>query len=132
VVAMSINRNPAGGMVEDLIVPLVREVTGVQAPPWPVPSPEHGPDVGDSSRFAGRYVTDRYDFEVTSIGAELIVKRTPKALAAAMGLVASTKRYTPVTLETFIAADHDTVAFVEDGRYLHAGRAAVRVGISRG
>lgn len=126
VVAMSLNRNPAGGMVEDLIVPLVREVTGVEAPPWP--SPRRGPDIGDSSRFAGRYVTDRFDFEVTSVGAELMVKRTPKALAAAMGLVSSTKRYAPVTRDTFIAADdHDTVAFVDDGRYLHAGRAAPRV-----
>lgn len=127
VVAMSINRNPASGMVEDLIVPLVREVTGVEAPPWPVPSPRRGPGVGDSSRFAGRYVTDRYDFEVISVGAELIVKRTPKGLAAAMGLVPSTKRYTPVTRDTFIAADRDTVTFIDDGRYLHAGRAAPRV-----
>lgn len=127
VVAMSINRNPAGPMMEDLIVPLVREVTGVQAPPWPVPLPRHDPGIGASGRYAGRYVTERFDFEVTSAGAELIVNRTPKGLAAAMGLVPSSKRYAPVTSDTFIADDHETVAFVDDGRYLHAGRAAVRV-----
>jgi hypothetical protein len=55
------------------------------------------------------------------------VKRTPKGVAAALGLVPSTKRYAPVTGDTYIASDRDTVAFVEDGRYLHAGRAAVRI-----
>jgi CubicO group peptidase (beta-lactamase class C family) len=52
VVAMSINTNPAGGMIEDVIVPLVRDVTGVQAPPWPVPPPPRRSDTGDSARFA--------------------------------------------------------------------------------
>jgi hypothetical protein len=114
-------------MVEDLIVPLVREVTGVEAPTWPMPSLPSDPGAGDSSRYAGRYVTERFDFEVIAAGAELIVTRTPKPLAVAMGLVPSTKRYAPVSSDTFMAADHDTVAFVDDGRYLHAGSAAVRV-----
>lgn len=64
---------------------------------------------------------------MTSAGAELIVKRTPKGLAAAMGRAPSTDRYAPLTGETFITADHETVTFVDDGRYLHAGRAAPRV-----
>jgi CubicO group peptidase (beta-lactamase class C family) len=127
VIAMSINRNPATGMMEDLVVPLVREVTGVDAPPWPVPPPRRGTDSGDLSRFAGRYVTPLYDFEVTTDGAELIVKRTPKGLAAAMGRAPSSDRYAPLTDDTFITADHETVAFLDDGRYLHAGRAALRV-----
>jgi CubicO group peptidase (beta-lactamase class C family) len=127
VVAMSINTNAASGMIEDFIVPLVRDVTGVPAPPWPVPSPSRASDAGDSSRFAGRYATPLYDFEVTPDGADLIVKRTPKGLAAAMGRAPSSDRYAPLSGGTFISADHDTVTFIDGGRYLHAGRAAPRI-----
>jgi CubicO group peptidase (beta-lactamase class C family) len=127
VVAMSINSNAASGMIEDFIVPLVRDVTGVQAPPWPVPPPPDGSDSGDSSRFAGRYTTPLYDFEVIPDGADLIVTRTPKGLAATMGRTPNTDRYAPLTGDTFIATNHDTVTFIDDGRYLHAGRAAPRV-----
>jgi hypothetical protein len=127
VVAMSINTNAANGMIEDFIVPLIHDITGVHAPPWPVPPPPGGSDAGDSGRFAGRYATPLYDFEVTADGADLIVTRTPKGLAAAMGRAPSSDRYTPLTGDTFITANHDTVIFIDDGRYLHAGRAAPRV-----
>lgn len=127
VVAMSINTNAVSGMIEDFIVPLVRDAAGVQAPPWPEAPPPPGPDGGDSGSFAGRYSTPLYDFEVTADGADLIVTRTPKGLAAAMGSAPVADRYARLTGDTFISAGHDTVTFIDDGRYLHAGRAAPRV-----
>lgn len=112
----------------------VAHVTGVVAPARPVPPPRSGPGAGDpdSSRFAGRYATPLCEYEVTADGYSLTVVATPIGLAAALGRLPTTDRYVPFEGDTYITAEpedgtHDTLTFVHDGRFLHAGRAAPRV-----
>jgi CubicO group peptidase (beta-lactamase class C family) len=135
VLALCVNANTVGRMVDELVVPIVAELAGVVAPPRPVPPPRSGPGTGDpdGSRFAGRYATPLYEYDVTADGAGLIVVATPRGLAAAMGRPQTTDRYVPFEGDTYITAEpedgvHSTLAFVQDGRFLHAGRAAPRRG----
>jgi CubicO group peptidase (beta-lactamase class C family) len=133
VVALSINADAATtGMTDDVVVPLVEELAGVTAPSRPV-APRPAVDVGDLGRFAGRYATPLWEFEVTADGAGLVVRRTPRGLVAEMGRAPRTDRFVGLAGDTFVTAGpvdgtHDTITFVDGGRYLHAGRAAARIG----
>jgi len=131
VIAVAVNSATAiGGVVDDLVVPLVEELTGVRVPARAVP-PAVGPEV-DNGRYVGTFAAPLADYEVTADGAALTIVTTPKGLAAQMGRQRHSARYVPVTDDTYITAEpvdgrHDTVAFLDDGRFLHAGRAAPRV-----
>jgi CubicO group peptidase (beta-lactamase class C family) len=136
VVALCVNANAARGIFDDVLVPVVERLTGVpvpprHVPPRPAPSRPAG-DGGHHDRFAGRYVTPLYEYEVAASDGGLAITTTPKGVAAAIGREAQTDRYVPLAGDTYVTADpedgfHDTVTFLQDGRYLHTMRAAPRV-----
>ena len=81
-----------------------------------------GGTVGQSSFW--RVIADR-DFVVA-------LTVVPDGLAAAAGMARTTGRYVLLAGDTFVTAQpkdgtHETVTFVDSGRYLHDGRAVPRV-----
>lgn len=129
-VALSINSDARTAMIDDVVVPLIEDVTGVTAPPRPVP-PVPPVRSGDCGRYVGRYGTPLWDYEVTADGDDLVIRQTPRGFAADTGDAPRTDRFVRLTGDTFISADpvdgtHVTVTFPDGGRYLHAGRAAAR------
>lgn len=128
VVALSINADAATtGMTDDVVIPLIEEIAGITAPPRPAPPADPAPADG---RFAGRYATPLWEFEVTVDGPALVVRRTPRGLVAQLGRPAGADRYVPLDGDTYVStgrtSDHDIITFLDGGRYLHHGRAAVR------
>jgi CubicO group peptidase (beta-lactamase class C family) len=134
VVGLSVNANAARGIFDDVVVPIVEELTGVPVPPRPAPPPRPGKGDGDDSdRLAGRYVTVLYDYEVAVSDGGLAITSTPKGLAAAVGREPRTDRYVRLAGDTYVTAEpedgsHETITFLDAGRYLHTARAALRVG----
>jgi CubicO group peptidase (beta-lactamase class C family) len=129
---VAINAN-AGGTVrffDELLDPIVHDLTGLTVPARPVPP--GNPPPRDLSRYAGRYAFPLCTYDVTATDAGLDVTATPNGFAAQMGETATTERYVTLAGDTFIAERpengiHPVITMVDDGKYLHVGRAAVRV-----
>jgi hypothetical protein len=133
VVALSVNANAVRGIFDEVVVPIVEELTGVPvparpAPPRPVP-PSSAGGGKDHGRLAGRYVTPLYEYEVAAADGGLAITTTPKGIAAAVGQEPRTDRSVALPGDTYVTAEpedgfHETVTFVHDGQYLHTMRAA--------
>jgi CubicO group peptidase (beta-lactamase class C family) len=129
VVALCANSNTIAGLIDDLVIPIVEDVTGIALPPRPVPPPRPAPF--DAHRYVGRYVAPLSAYEVNTAGAALQITAIPQGFAAETGQ-SRTDRYVPLADETFIAIEpengsHKTLTFVDSARYLHDLRAVPRV-----
>lgn len=117
---------------DDLLDPIVYELTGRTVPPRPVPPSDPVPPAAlDLRRYAGRYRYPLYSFDVIATDAGLEVTATPDGVAAQGGDAATTERYVPLSGDTFVSerpenGRHLTITFVDGGKYLHDGRAAIR------
>ncbi|MFI6072693.1 serine hydrolase domain-containing protein [Actinoplanes sp. NPDC051343] len=123
VIAMSANHQASVVFFDELLDRIVRELTGVTVPPRA--TPPGGPPTPGPARFSGRYSTPLHAYEVTATDDGLDVTTIPVDGSA------TTTRYVAFSGSTFIAAHPDlgvhwTVTFLDDGRYLHTGRAAAR------
>jgi CubicO group peptidase (beta-lactamase class C family) len=130
IVAMTANGGNVTGLAADLFWPVFEEVTAIAVPP-PLRPPDQ-PARAVPPGLAGRYQEPLVHHQVTIVGGGLDITSTPQGLAADAGRVATTRRFVPLTGDTYIAVDqedgrHPTVTFVDGGRYLFAERAARRV-----
>ncbi|MEV4372551.1 serine hydrolase domain-containing protein [Nonomuraea sp. NPDC049637] len=131
-IAMSMNGGNFIGVMNDLLLPLLRE-GGLAAPDLPAP-PEQ-PRAVDPAPYVGRYEGPQLAYEVSPAADGVEVTLIPGAFMASMGEQGSTARYVHLAEDTFIAEQpeegrHDTVTFVlRDGvaTHLHNGRAVPRV-----
>jgi CubicO group peptidase (beta-lactamase class C family) len=131
VVAMSVTGPGGAGLVADVLLPVLREATGVPAPDLATP-PAEPPPLGDPAAYLGRYAGPLRGYEVAAAPDGLDVTLIPSELAAGWGMRRRTDRYVRLSGETFIAAEpedgyHEMVTFIHNGRYLHNGRAVPRV-----
>jgi CubicO group peptidase (beta-lactamase class C family) len=130
VIVLSVNGGAVSGLVDELVVPLVTELTGVAVPPPLEPPAVPVPVAMDG--YAGRYAAPLAVYDVTVVDGALDITATPQGLAAQFGMTRRTDRYVPLAGETFIATEPEDgryarVCFVDGGRYLHNGRAVPRV-----
>ncbi len=133
VVAATANGGAAPAFFDDLLDPIVGELTGVTVPLRPVPPSEPARSaVPIPQAYAGRYAYPMVTYDVALADGGVDITATPQGLAAQAGMPTKTDRYVPLAGGTFIAAEpedgrHATVTFVDGGRYLYDGRAASRV-----
>jgi CubicO group peptidase (beta-lactamase class C family) len=139
-IAMLTNIGETGCLVDELIEPLFRDLTGIPPGP-PLPTPQPDARVPEPARYVGRYETRVTAYEVTADAAGrlwLVISARNEALAmyAAAGAPPETQRYElrPVGGEIFALVDDSensaqTIEFFGAGRaeFLHAGRAARRI-----
>ncbi|MFD0888066.1 serine hydrolase, partial [Streptosporangium algeriense] len=123
-IAMSVNGGSAIGMIADLALPLVREVTGLAVPDLPVPP--RTPSVADPAPYLGRYEAPMYVWEVAEAHGGLDVSLIPGEFMRKTGQTRTTTRFVHHSGHSFIAAEpkdgmHETITFVvgEDGRATH-------------
>jgi hypothetical protein len=131
VVAMSVTGPGGTGLVMDVLLPVIREVTGV-AVPDPLTPPDSPPPLGDVSGYLGRFAGPLLAYEVTDTAGGLEVTLVPTEYAVSLGAQRRTGRFLRLSGETFIAEEtmdgrHETITFVDNGRYLHNSRAVPRV-----
>ncbi|MFI6478226.1 serine hydrolase domain-containing protein [Nonomuraea sp. NPDC050663] len=132
-IALTVNGGGATGLIVELAVPLIEELTGLRLPAQPVPPAS--PGAFDASVYAGRYQGPQMAYEVSAAGAELEVALIPGELMKSMGQEGKVARYVHLADDTFVAVEaeegrHETVSFVvRDGQaaYLHNSRALPRV-----
>ncbi|MER7133617.1 serine hydrolase, partial [Streptosporangium saharense] len=133
VIAMSVNGGAAVGMIADLALPLIREVTGLAVPDLPVPS--EAPRAVDPAPYLGGYAGPMYTWEVAEAPEGLDVTLIPGEFMTSSGQTRTTTRFVHHAGHSFIAAEpkdgmHETITFVvgEDGRatHLHAGARTLR------
>lgn len=139
-IAMLTNTGAAGGLVDDVIEPLFRELTGIPAVP-PLPATDAAARVPDPGRYVGRYETrvSVYDVTVDDLGRlwlEISARNEALNLYALAGEQPDVQRYEvrPVVGGIFALTDGsgNSVQRIEffggdRAEILHAGRAAKRV-----
>ncbi|WP_424533348.1 serine hydrolase domain-containing protein [Sphaerisporangium viridialbum] len=133
VVAMSVNGAGFAGLLADVVLPLIREATGLAVPGFPVPA--GAPVAVDLTPYTGRYEGPVIAYEVGEADGGLEVVMIPGEFMASVGTPRTTTRFVHDGEHSFIAAEpeegrHETLTFVvEDGRaaYIHNGRALRRV-----
>jgi CubicO group peptidase (beta-lactamase class C family) len=130
VVAMSANSVTSTGFLDDVLDPIVRELTGLTVPARP--TPPHGPRKPGPPHYAGRYHYPLYTYDVTATDDGIDVTATAHGIAAQSGEPATTERYVALTDSTFVTLHpenglHSTITFIDEGQYLHTGRAAARI-----
>jgi len=130
VIAICANATGSARFFDDLLDPIVHELTGLTVPARPVPPSR--PATPGLPRFAGRYTMPLCSYEVAATDTGLDVTATPAGIAAQTGEKPKTEGYVVLTGETFIAEQpengvHTTITLLDGGKYLHGGRAAVRV-----
>lgn len=131
-IAMSGNGGGFLGLISDLALPVIRELTGLPVPALPVP-PER-PEEVDAAPYTGTYSAPSAVLEVTAADGGLDVTTIPGEFMVKAGAQRATERYVHLSGQTFIKAEaeaggHMTITFVlRDGRaaYLHNGRAVPR------
>ncbi|GAA3177141.1 serine hydrolase domain-containing protein [Nonomuraea roseoviolacea] len=131
-IAMCLNGGGFVGVLNDLLLPLLRE-GGLAAPD--LPRPPERPRAVDPAPYTGRYEGPQLAYEVSPAGGGVEITLIPGAFEASMGQQRTTARYVHLAGETFIAerpedGRHDTVTFVvRDGvaTHLHNSRAVPRV-----
>jgi CubicO group peptidase (beta-lactamase class C family) len=129
VVAMNANGGGPTALFDDLLDLIVPETTGLTVPPRAVPP--RVPVVPGPRKYAGSYAYPLYSFDVAATDHGLEVTETARGVAAQTGTPLRTERYVELDGDTFITANrvngvHHTITFVDDGKYLHDGRAARR------
>ncbi|NUR91234.1 MAG: beta-lactamase family protein [Nonomuraea sp.] len=132
VVAMSANGGAVFGLLDELFMPLIRELSGVAVPEFPTP-PEQ-PRPVEAGPYTGSYRGPQLAYEVAGADGGLDITLVPGEFMASMGAERKTSRFVPLEGDTFIAVERDhgmfeTVTFiVRDGQaaYLHNGRAVPR------
>ncbi|MEV4067805.1 serine hydrolase, partial [Nonomuraea dietziae] len=120
------------GLVDELALPVIRELTGLPVPALPTP-PEQRREV-DAAPYIGTYSAPSAVLEVTAADGGLDVTTIPGEFMAKAGVQRRTERYVHLSGQTFItveaeAGGHLPITFVlEGGRaaYLHNGRAVPR------
>jgi CubicO group peptidase (beta-lactamase class C family) len=127
VLAAVSNGGPYVSLVDDVLVPVLRDLTGVELPPYPVPPDPPLPF--DPARHTGTYAVPEETWDVSAAGDRLRVTMRPSARMEAMGATEETLEMVPLDGDTYIATTapggaHPTITFV-DG-YLHASRAIPR------
>ncbi len=131
-IAMSANGGALLGLIADLALPLIREVTGLPVPD--LPSPPEKPRVVDPATYTGRYEGPMYAWEVTEAHGGLDVTLIPGEFMQKGGQTRTTTRFVHYADHSFIGAElkngmHEPITFVvEDGRatHLHAGARTLR------
>jgi CubicO group peptidase (beta-lactamase class C family) len=126
-VALS-NGGPHISLQDDVLAPVLRDLTGVELPPYP--TPPDPPVPFEATRHTGTYAVPEQTWHVSALGDRLRVTMSPSARMAAMGMTEETMDMVPLDGDTYIATTapdgaHPTITFV-DG-YLHASRAIPRV-----
>lgn len=131
-IAMSANGGGFLGLLADVVLPVIREVTGLPVPDFPVPAGT--PRAVDPTPYAGRYEGPMIAYEVTGADGGLDITMIPDEFMVGAGTPRTTTRFVHHSGHSFIAAEprdgaHETITFVvEDGRaaYIHNGRALPR------
>jgi Beta-lactamase len=131
-VAMSVNGDGFIGLFLDVVLPMIREATGLAVPDFPVPA--QAPQAVDPTPYTGRYSEPELAYEVAAADGGLEVTMIPGEFMTEAGARRTSARYVHHGGHSFITAEpengrHGTVTFiVEDGRaaYLHNGRALPR------
>jgi CubicO group peptidase (beta-lactamase class C family) len=131
VIAVTANGGAAEAFFDDVVDPVVHELTGVRVPARPTP-PATPSTVPIPAAYAGRYTSPLSSCEVTVDGRVLVVTAAPQGIAAEPDPTPRTDRYVRLAGDTFIAVEpadgtYATITFVAGGRYLHSGRALARV-----
>ncbi|MFI6532250.1 serine hydrolase domain-containing protein [Nonomuraea sp. NPDC050547] len=132
VLAMSTNGGAFAGLIEDVVLPVLRETTGIDVPG--LPHPPERPSPVDATPYAGTYTGPVLSLEVTGADGGLDITEIPGEVVASMGATRKTTRYVHLSDDHFVAAEedggmHGTVTFVmRDGvaAYLHNSRAVPR------
>ncbi|UMG93226.1 serine hydrolase [Nocardioides sp. TF02-7] len=135
-VALLTNGGDVLGSYEDVVVHLVRELTGITLPARPEPPADPLP-VADPARYTGRYADAVHDVEVREESdGTLWLEQTPKGILAEIGEPPFRTGLVPLRGDSLIALEqshgmHPVYAFLGDdgsGRaaYLHHGRAVAR------
>jgi CubicO group peptidase (beta-lactamase class C family) len=133
VVAASGNGGDFLGLVEDLVLPVLRETTGLPVPALPEPPAPRTPV--DAGPYAGTYRVPAMSIEVAASGdGGLAVTTRPEDFLREAGASEATVLYTHLTGEHFVSVEkeagaHRTLTFVmRDGvaAYLHNSRAVPR------
>ncbi|AWS46180.1 serine hydrolase [Streptosporangium sp. 'caverna'] len=131
-VAMSVNGDGFFGLFVDVVLPLLREATGLAVPDFPVPA--QAPQAVDPTPYTGRYAEPELSYEIAAADGGLEITVIPGEFMTEAGAQRTSARYVHHGGHSFITAEsengrHETVTFiVEDGRaaYLHNGRALPR------
>ncbi|WP_327084888.1 beta-lactamase family protein [Nonomuraea sp. NBC_01738] len=131
VIAMSGNGGDFLGLIDDVALPVLREL-GVDAPGLPVPPAE--PEAVDATPYLGTFAGPVGTLTVVAEGGGLRVDLDPSELMASLGGVASSAGYVHHSGDSFIATEkeggsHATITFVmRDGvaAFLHNSRAVAR------
>jgi hypothetical protein len=123
------NGGPHVSLHADVLAPVLRDLAGVELPPYP--TPPDPPVPFDGTRHTGTYAVPEQTWHVAAAGDRLRVTLSPSARMAAMGMTEETRDMVPLAGDTYIATAaldgvHPTITFV-DG-FLHASRAIPRVG----
>jgi CubicO group peptidase (beta-lactamase class C family) len=131
VIAMLVNGPGVPLLYDDVFRPVVEEVTGVRVPPLQAPPAEPLP-VGDTSAYLGTYAGPLLSYEVEAAPDGLDITLVPGELAASMGEERQTNRFVRLDGDSFIsvlpeAGRHTVLTFVQNGQYLHNGRALPRM-----
>ncbi|MEU6998011.1 serine hydrolase [Nonomuraea sp. NPDC046570] len=132
VIAISCNGGAFFGLINDLVLPVIRECTGLAVPESPVPAEQ--PARVDTAPYVGRYAGPMIAYEVAAADGGLDVTLIPSELMRTMGAEGKTTRFVHYAGDSFIAAEvedgmYETATFVMgDGKaaYLHNSRALPR------
>jgi hypothetical protein len=131
VLAAVSNGGPHVSLQDEVLAPVLRDLTGVELPPYPVPPDPPVPF--EVTRHTGTYRVPEETWHVAALGERLRVTVSPSARMAAMGATEETMDMVRLGGDTYIATTaprgaHPTITFT-DG-YLHASRAIPRTGTS--
>lgn len=142
-IAILTNGGDAGRMIDAVVDPLLSDLAAVE-PPAPLPSPPAPAQVAEAHRYVGRYQTRVMDNQVTQDeeGRLWLTQSSRNELltmAKTAGITDEPQRHEPrpVKADIFLLLDHSgtavkAVEFLgahahERARFLHSGRAALRV-----
>ncbi|MBM2621010.1 beta-lactamase family protein [Actinoplanes sp. LDG1-06] len=126
VVAISAN----GGALSPFLDEVLDGVVDLTVPGRP--TPPSGPFRPGPAEFAGRYEFPLAAYEVSVAPDGLEITAVPRGVVAEMGEQPSTRRFVALSGTTFVAVEpeegvHETLTFLEGGRYLYGGRIARRI-----
>jgi len=129
VLAATSNGGPHVSLHDDVLAPVLRDLAGVELPPYP--TPPDPPLPFEATRHTGTYAVPEQTWRVAAAADHLRVTFNPSARMVAMGMTEETMDMVPLSGDTYIATTatdgvHPTITFT-DG-YLHASRAIPRVG----
>ncbi|MEU0484184.1 serine hydrolase domain-containing protein [Streptosporangium sp. NPDC006013] len=131
-IAMSANGGDFLGLLVDVVLPVIREATGLAVPDFPVPAGT--PQVVDLTPYTGGYQGPMISYQVAEVDGGLEITMIPGEFMTNAGTSRTTTRFVHHSGHSFIAVEpqdgrHETITFVvEDGRasHIHNGRALPR------